>query len=382
MHPRALLLCLAALAGACASSTAPSEGPSTRMGSMREFGTTRAGETAHLWTLESAGGIVARLTDFGATLVALELPDGAGGRVDVVLGYDDVSGYESPDNQYFGCTVGRVANRTAQGRFELDGRTYELACNDGRHHLHGGDVGFGRRMWQGEFVEGEGGLGVRFTRTSPDGEEGYPGNLACTVTYTLDDSGELRIEYLATTDAPTPVNLTHHSYFNLAGAGSATILDHELRIAASRYTPVDEGLIPTGELAPVAGTPLDFTTATAIGERIAALVGGPTLGYDHNYVLDREEGTAPDELVRAAVLVHPASGRGLEVWTTEPGLQFYSGNFLKGQAGKGGRVYELRGALCLEAQNFPDAIHHEGFPSPVLRPGDEYRQTTIYRLLP
>ena len=363
---------LALLCTACASS-----GGGKGSTDLRAFGTTTEGRPARLWVLESPSGMVASFTEFGATLVSLEVPDADGKLADVVLGFDDVRGYQSDGNQYFGCTVGRVANRVRSGAFELDGRLYQLARNDGdRHHLHGGSVGWGQKLWTGRPVTHPEGQALEFRLTSGDGDEGYPGKVEAKVTYVLTRDGELRIDYLATADSRTPLNMTHHSYFNLGGHGSGGIHDHELRLAASRYTAVDDGLIPTGELAPVDGTPVDFRESTAIGARLDALVDGPTIGYDHNFVLDSGGSSEP---VLAAEVVDPASGRRMQVLTTEPGLQFYSGNFLKGQQGKGGRTYAQRSAFCLEAQHFPDSVNVPSFPSIILEPGEEYRKTTIYR---
>ena len=337
----------------------------------RFFGRTAAGEKVSIVTLTGVDGVVARFSSLGATLVELRVPDREGVCEDVVLGFDDVAGYESEGNQYFGCTVGRYANRIAGGRFTLDGTEHVLATNDGGHHLHGGERGFDKRVWDVEIRRLERGMAAHFTLESADGEEGYPGNLRAEVTYTLTRRNELRIDYLATCDAACPVNLTHHSYFNLAGAGSPGILDHELTVLADRYTPAGEGLIPTGEIAPVEGTPFDFRRPKRIGRDIDRVEGG----YDMNYVLDGG-GSA---LRLAAVLRDPESGRVMEVSTTEPGLQFYTGNFLFGQTGKGGATYPQHGGLCLEAQHFPDSPNRPDFPSTVLVPGDTYRQTTVYR---
>lgn len=342
---------------------------------VQPFGTTQDGVPVQLYTLENGNGIVARLTNFGATLVELHVPDRRGEFADVVLGFEDVAGYESDANQYFGCIAGRVANRIAGGRFELGGLVYELPLNDGSNHLHGGEVGFGRRVWEATPLETDEGPAVRFRYVSPAGEEGYPGTLTAEVIYTLTDEDELRLDYTATTDATTPVNLTHHSYFNLAGHGTGTILGHQLRIDADRYTPTDETLIPTGMLAPVRGTPLDFQRATRIGARIDELEDTPALGYDHNFALSRADG----ELRFACRLEDPGSGRILQIRTTEPGLQFYSGNHLHGQVGKDGATYVHRGGLCLETQHFPDSVNHPGFPSTILRRGETYRQTTVHR---
>ena len=338
----------------------------------RPFGTTADGRAATLFTLTNADGVVVRITDFGATVTELHVPGKTGETADVVLGFDDVAGYESDANQYFGCTVGRVANRIAKGRFTLEGKEYVLATNNEPNHLHGGDRGFGQRLWKAAPLDG---AAIRFTYDSADGEEGYPGEVHVAVVYTLTETDELRIDYEATASAPTPINLTNHCYFNLAGAGSGTILDHVLQIDAERYTPCDDTLIPTGLLAPVVNTPLDFRRAERIGTRIAALTDTAAIGYDHNFALDGPSG----ELSRACRLSDPGSGRVLEIFTTEPGLQFYSGNFLEGRTGKGGVTYVYRGALCLESQHFPDSINHPSFPSTLLMPGETYRQTTVHR---
>jgi aldose 1-epimerase len=295
---------------------------------------------------------------------------------DVVLGYPTLDGYLEA-SPYFGSIVGRYGNRIAGGRFTLDGKTYRLATNDGPNHLHGGLRGFDKVVWDAEPSETDSTATVALTYTSPAGEEGYPGTLRARVAYTLTASSELLVEYQATTDAPTPVNLTQHSYFNLAGAGRGDILGHELTIAADRYTPVDATLIPTGELAPVAGTPFDFRTPNPIGARIAQddeqLRRGR--GYDHNFVLTRE-GTG---LASAARVVDRTTGRTLEISTTEPGIQFYSGNFLDGTiTGKDGRVYGHRAGFCLETQHFPDSPNQPTFPSTILGPGEEYRSTTVF----
>ena len=357
---------------------------------MESFGTTQDGTAVHLYTLTNTNGMVAKLTDFGATLVELHVPDRDGALADVVLGFDDVSGYEGDGNQYFGCIAGRVANRVAKGRFTLDGASYQLATNNDPNHLHGGTKGFGQRVWRTARLAEQEASGVRFSYVSPAGEEGYPGTLDCEVTYWLTDDDELVLEYRATCDAATPVNLTHHSYFNLAGHGAATILDHELVIDAANHTPTDDTLIPTGLLEPVAGTPLDFTSRWVIGDRVAQLDDTPALGYDHNFVIDapRLELTeihlgVPEgrwtRMSRACRLSHAGSGRVLEIWTDEPGLQFYTGNFLFGQEGKGGATYAHRSGLCLETQHFPDSINQPSFPSTVLRPGETYTHRTVHR---
>jgi aldose 1-epimerase len=334
------------------------------------FGTTADGQAVQLFTLTNKNGVVAKITNYGALLTELHVPDKAGKLGDVVLGFDHLKGYLA-GHPYFGATVGRVANRVGGAQFTLDGKTYKLAANNGPNALHGGVVGFDKVVWHAEpLVEL---TAVKFTHRSPDGHEGYPGNLTTTVTYSLADTNELRIEYVATTDKLTPVNLTHHSYFNLAGSGD--ILDHELMIAADQYTPVNDTLIPTGKLAPVADTPLDFTKPTKIGARIAELKGEPG-GYDHNYVL-RGGGK---KLTLAAEVYEPKSGRVLKILTTEPGLQFYTGNFLDGKlTGKGGTVYKKHTGFCLEAQRFPDAVNQPSFGSVLLKPGATYSQTTIHQ---
>ncbi|MDP6989651.1 MAG: aldose epimerase family protein [Planctomycetota bacterium] len=351
--------------------------------SVAPFGKTADGRTVEAWTLEGAGGLRAVVITYGAAVARLSVPDRDGRLADVVLGFDDLAGYESAANQFFGCTTGRFANRIAAGRFTLDGRVFELATNDGPNHLHGGPRGLDKLVWEAEEGAAADGPSVRLSTTSPDGDEGYPGALAIEVTYTLTDEGALRIDYRAETDAPTPVNLTHHGYFNLAGveAGSAAgpaavgVGAHELVLAAARYTPTDETLIPTGELAEVAGGPLDFTRPRSIAEGVEALDATPAVGLDHNFVLDSGGG----DPAWAARLSEGGSGRVMDVYTTEPGLQVYSGNHLFGQLGKGGVAYPRRSAVCLETQHFPDSPNHPHFPGTILRPGEVYRQTTVYR---
>lgn len=340
------------------------------------FGTTDDGAPVHLYTLENENGMVARLTEFGATLVELHVPDKDGNAADVVLGFDSVEGYQSPRNAHFGCTTGRVANRIAGAEFTLNGKTYQLAVNNGPNHLHGGvERNLGRVVWNAEPIQTDRGEGMRFTYSSPDGEEGYPGKLDVIVDYVLTRDNELVILYAAETDAPTPVNLTNHSYFNLSGAGSQTVLDHELMINADHYTPTDDTLIPTGEIKPVAGTPLDFREFHKIGARIDELNDTAAQGYDHNFVLNKQE---EGEFSLCAKLRDPDSGRVMTCYTTEPGVQLYTGNFLDGPQGKDGKTYPHRSAVCLETQHFPDSVHHENFPSIILEPGDTYRQKTVY----
>ena len=341
------------------------------------FGTSPDGEPLELFTFANAGGTELRVMTWGAIIVSLRTRDRHGALDDIVLGHDDAAGY-ARSAAYFGAVVGRYGNRIARGRFTLDGETHQLPLNDGMHHLHGGAHGFDRVTWRAEPFARDAARGVTLQHSSPDGDQGYPGALEARVTYTLGDDDTLTVDYRATTDRATPVNLTQHSYFNLTGAGRGTVLDHELTIHADRYTPVDATLIPTGELAPVAGTPFDFRDATPIGARVDA--DDAQLrhagGYDHNFVLRRARN---GELTHAAHLADPATGRTLDLHTTEPGLQFYSGNFLDGTVrGKGGRVYAHRGGLCLETQHFPDSPNHPHFPGTVLRPGAEYRSRTVF----
>jgi aldose 1-epimerase len=328
-------------------------------------------------TLKNKAGVTAKVITYGGILTSLTVPDKDGKFADVVLGCDTLEGY-SKDHSYFGANVGRCANRIANASFTLDGKEYKLFANNGKHSLHGGKVGFDKVVWKSEPVMTDAGPGVKLSYVSKDGEEGYPGTLNLTVIYTLTNGNALKIEYQATTDKPTVCNLAHHSYFNLAGHNSGNILDHELQVMAKTYTPGDDTLIPTGEIAPVAGTPFDFTALTPIGKRIKDIKTTPP-GYDLNYVIENPK---TERLVTAAVVREPKSGRTMTVRTTEPGIQFYTGNFLDGKtAGKGGAVYNQYGALCLECQKFPDAIHKmgkEGWASPVLRPGETYKVTTIY----
>jgi aldose 1-epimerase len=343
------------------------------------FGQLSDGTEVELYTLTNANGLEVRAMSYGGIILSLKVPDRDGTLGDVALGFDELAGYleETP---YFGAIIGRYGNRIGAATFELDGATYALVANNGPNHLHGGSLGFDKVVWDAEPFRNDEGVGVVFSRTSPDGEEGYPGKLDVRVTYTLTDDNELIFDYLATTDLATPVNLTQHTYFNLAGDGSGDILGHRLTLNAPQYTPVDEGLIPTGELAPVEGTPFDFSTAHEIGGRIEAdhpqiAYGG---GYDHNWVLDRE-GLPEGELALAVRVEEPTTGRVMEVYTTEPGIQFYSGNFLDGSlTGKSGAVYERRFGFCLETQHFPDSPNQPAFPSTILRPGEEHRSRTVY----
>jgi aldose 1-epimerase len=339
------------------------------------FGKTSDGAAIDLYVLTNNKGMTAKVMTYGTILTELDVPDKTGKAVDVVLGFDNLKGYLD-GHPFFGANAGRVANRIAKGKFTLDGKQYTLAINNPPNTLHGGNKGFDKVVWKAEIVPAKDGQAVKFTYTSPDGEEGYPGTLNASVTYTLTDANELRLDYSATTDKATPVNLAHHSYFNLAGAGAGDILGHEVTFNAEKYTPTDQTLIPTGKIESVKGTPLDFTTPTTIGKRIGELKGAPG-GYDHNFVLNGGDGKGPH---LAAKVREAKSGRVLEVFTTEPGLQFYTGNFLDGTLkGKGGVLYKKHYGFCLEAQHFPDSVNHPEFPSTILKPGQTYSQTTIYK---
>jgi len=343
------------------------------------FGTTDCGEAVSVFTLKNAHGMALRVTDYGGIILTLLVPDKNGRLDDVVLGYDSLTGYlrSSP---YFGALIGRYGNRIAHGRFTLDGKTYTLATNNGPNHLHGGLRGFDKVVWDVAPFEHPDSVGLVLRYTSPNDEEGYPGTLRTTVTYTLTSANELVFDYSATTDRATPVNLTQHSYFNLAGDGKGDILGHVVTLNADRFTPVDSTLIPTGELKSVAGTPFDFRKPTPIGARIdqddVQLRYGP--GYDHNFVLNKSgDGHEP---TFAARVYEPATGRVMEIYTTEPGLQFYSGNFLDGTLhGKKGVVYRRRYGFAMETQHFPDSPNNPGFPSTILRPAEQYRSRTIYK---
>lgn len=343
----------------------------------RDYGDLPDGRDAELYTLTNANGLRATLTNYGAILVSMEIPDRDGTLADVTLGYDTLEGWLS-NTSYFGSTVGRYGNRIAKGEFTLDGKTYTLAKNNGENALHGGIKGFDKVLWDADPVKKPGAVGVEFSYLSPDGEEGYPGNLKTTVTYWLTDDNELRIEFKATTDKPTVVNLCHHSYWNLTGDPKNTILDHELMLAADHFLPVDEGLIPTGEKRPVEGTPFDFTKLTKVGARIEAENEQLKLGngYDHCWVLRNQT----REVALAATLYDPSSGRAMDLSTDQPGVQFYCGNFLDGSVtGKGGINYAFRTGLCLETQHFPDSPNKPDFPSVVLRPGETYSHTMVHR---
>jgi aldose 1-epimerase len=333
------------------------------------FGHMPDGAAVDLYTLANAKGLSAKITTYGATITELHVPDRDGKSGDIVLGFDNLAQYLK-GHPFFGSTVGRVANRIAKGRFTLDGQTYALAINNGPNHLHGGLKGFDKALWH---AEPQAGAAVKFTYVSPDSEEGYPGKLAVAVTMSLTDANELRLDYVATTDKPTPVNLTNHSYFNLAGEGN--VLAHELMLSADYHTPSDTTLIPTGEIRSVKGTPMDFTTPKPIGSRFAQLKTNP-VGYDDNYVLNG----GGKGLALAARVYEPRTGRVMEVHTTQPGVQFYTANFLNGSlTGKGGMVYGQYTGFCLETQHFPDSVNQPSFPSVMLRPGQTYRHTTIHK---
>ena len=344
------------------------------------FGTTADGRTVEKFTLASPSGVTITVLSYGGVIQSIVIPDRTGARADVTLGYDTLPEYEK-DKSYLGALVGRYANRIRAGRFVLDGREYTLGLNAGGNSLHGGMRGFNKAVWSVESFEEGDDVGLVLQHVSPDGDEGYPGMLRVRVTYRLTSRGELVIDFAATTDKATPLNLTQHAYFNLAGTGSGDILGHQLELSASRFTPVDATLIPTGELRSVRGTPFDFSTPERVGARIGAddeqlrLAGG----YDHNFVLER---TSDTELAPAARLTDPVSGRGVDIHTTEPGIQFYTGNFLDGTVmGKGGIPHRYRSGLALETQHFPNSPNEPSFPSTILRPGDEHRSRTVYHFV-
>ncbi|MFO7614170.1 MAG: aldose epimerase family protein [Bacteroidales bacterium] len=336
----------------------------------QQFFGTIAGQEVSLYTLENKNGMIVRLTNFGGIVTLIQVPDTDGLSRDVVLGFDSLQSYID-EHPYFGCIVGRYANRIAKGQFTLDGVSYQLAKNNGDNHLHGGTEGFDKKVWSPKTFHHDDEAGVILEYLSPDGEEGYPGNLKVRVVYSLTEENELKIDYTAESDAPTPVNLTHHSYFNLNGQGEGDILGHELMISADHYTPVDERLIPIGVLQDVTGTPMDFRSPKTIGQDFDQVPGG----YDHNFVLNK-----PEELSLAARLKSPVTGIVMDVLTTQPGLQFYSGNFLDGSlTGKGGKTYHENYGLCLETQHFPDSPNQQSFPDVILRPGGKFHYQTIYK---
>jgi len=366
--------------GAMLMSTLAASGAAARPGSTKKasFGKAPDGQDVDLYTLTNKNGVEVAISTYGGVVVSLKVPDRNGKLGDVVLGFDSVDGYVS-DKSYFGAIIGRYGNRIGHAQFVLDGKTYTLAKNNGENTLHGGNKGFNKAVWTPKEIPAKDGQALELTYQSKDGEEGFPGNLQVRVVYTLTDSNALRIDYSATTDKNTVINLTNHSYFNLAGPGSGDILGHVLTIEADKFTPVDSGLIPTGELREVAGTPFDFRKPTLIGTRINSddeqiKLGG---GYDHNFVLRRKMAA---QISLAARVMEPKTGRVLEVWTTEPGIQFYTGNFLDGSVqGKGNITYTKRSAFCLETQHFPDSPNKPKFPSTELNPGQHYHTTTIYK---
>lgn len=356
---------------AAAATPSPTEGLAITKAS---FGDTPDGP-ADIYTFTNKNGIEARVTNYGAILVSLKMPDKAGQMGDIVLGFDSLAGYLGP-HPHFGATIGRYGNRIAKGKFSLNGETFTLATNNGENHLHGGPTGFGRQLWSAEELKTDDAIGVKLTYVSADMEEGYPGKMTVETTYLLNNQNELYLNYSATSDKTTVCNLTNHTYFNLKGEGD--ILDHQLMIKADNITPVDAGLIPTGELMPVENTPFDFRTAISVGARIdnpneQLKIGG---GYDHNFVINKE--TTGMELI--AYIMESSTGRIVEVFSEEPGVQFYSGNFLNGSQKGKGRTYEYRSGLCLETQHFPDSPNQPNFPSTTLNAGDRYKTSTMWRL--
>ncbi len=337
----------------------------------RPFGKTKDGQTVEAYTLTN-GKLSAEILTFGGIVTRLSAPDKNGNAGDVMLAFERLEEFEVP-GPYFGALIGRVGNRIGKGKFTLEGKTYQLAINNGPNHLHGGIKGYDKRVWKASGGETAEGPALTLNLVDPDGMENYPGTMNVTVVYTL-TTGALRIDYSATTDKATPINLTHHAYFNLKDGGKTDVLGHMLQIEADAFTPVDAGLIPTGEIAPVKGTPIDFTLPKPIGKDLLAM-GGEPAGYDHNLVLRGAAGS----LRRAARVVEPTAGRTLEVWTTEPGMQFYSGNFLNGQQGKGGVEYERHAGFCLETQHYPDSVNHPEWPSTILQPGGKYQTVTEFR---
>ena len=373
------VLLLTGTAVGLAGATSNKKKPPAPSISKEPFGTVD-GQAVDLYTLTNSRGMKVKIMTYGGIIQSIEVPDRKGRLDNVTLGFDNLDDYVT-SSPYFGSITGRYANRIAEGKFTLDGVQYQLATNNGPNHLHGGVKGFDKRVWDATEVVGKNSVALELTYTSPAGEEGYPGTLVTKVVYKLTNKNDIRMDYHATTSAPTIVNLTNHAYFNLAGEGSGTIEDHRLKLKADHYTPVDPTLIPTGEIAPVAGTPFDFTRSTAIGERIRdsheQIVIGQ--GYDHNFVLNRPN---PNDktMILAADVREPTSGRRLRILTTEPGIQFYSGNFLDGTlVGTSGRVYRQTDGFALETQHYPDSPNQPNFPSTVLRPGQVYETTTIYR---
>ncbi len=338
--------------------------------STQDFGTTPDGKRVFLYTLKNVEGNVVKLTNYGAIITSVEVPDRSGIKANVSLGFPDLAGYLER-HPYFGATVGRYCNRIAGGKFELDGKVYSLVTNNGPNHLHGGTVGFDKLVWSAEEMKSDQEVGIRFRVTSPDGQEGYPGTLEVTAEYTWSNDNQLRIRFRATTDKPTVVNLTNHAYWNLAGAGKGNVLNHDLQLFCEQYLAVDDTLIPTGEFAAVNGTPLDFRQPRKIGERIALLPA--TKGYDHCYVINGQ----PSKLLQTAIVREPTSGRVLEISTTQPGVQLYTGNHLGGTPSNGG--FKQHEGFCLETQHYPDSPNRPAFPTAVLKPGQVFEETTIMK---
>ncbi|MGD0383639.1 MAG: aldose epimerase family protein [Thermoguttaceae bacterium] len=336
------------------------------------YGKTPDGTEVDLYTLTNANGLKVKIITYGATITDVELPDRNGKLENVALFRDSLQDFMDKSTPYFGSTIGRYGNRIAKGKFTLDGNEYSLATNNGPNSLHGGVKGFDKVVWKAQPVKSKNSMGVKFTYVSPDGEDGYPGTLTAQVISSLTDKNELKMDYSATTDKPTVVNLTNHTYWNLSGAGSGDILGEELMLNVDNYLPVDEGLIPTGEVKPVKDTPMDFTTPMTIGSRIEQVPGG----YDHCYVLNKKEGEA---LTLVAKVDDPKSGRVMEIFTTEPAVQFYTGNFLDGTITAGGKTYQKHAAFCLETQHYPDSPNQQAFPSTVLRPGQTYKHSTVHK---
>jgi len=379
LSPLPIVLAAAATYG-CARPghlAAPAPGQVTVTAEPVPFGSLADGREVHAYTLANSRGMTVRVIEYGATIVSLRVPDRNGAIDDVVLGFDSLPDYTGA-RRFIGAVVGRYGNRIKAGQFILDGRSYQLATNNGPNHLHGGLQGFDRVLWQASPFQRGDSAGVELSYTSPAGDDGYPGTLEASVSYTLTPDNRLLLDYRATTDAPTVVNLTQHTYFNLAGAGRRDVLDHVLTINASAYTPTDNTAIPTGEIASVAGTPFDFRTSTPIGARIQAddQQVRPFRGYDHNYVLDRG---SERSLSHAVNVLEPESGRTMDVYTDQPGVQFYSGNGLNNRVvGRGNQPYQRYGGFCLETQHFPDSPNQPSFPSTVLRPGEQYHTRTLW----
>ena len=370
------MLGVALLAG-CNRETTPTEGKDKMSVTSVPYGKLPDGAEVELYTLTNDNGLKVKIMTYGATITEVDVPDRNGKIENVTLYRDSLDDYLKPDTPYFGATVGRYANRIAKGRFKLDGKEYSLAVNNGNNHLHGGKKGFDKVVWKAKTIQTKGSLvGVVFTYESPDGEEHYPGNLSAKVTYTLTNDNELKMEYEATTDKPTVVNLTNHAYWNLAGAGSGDVLGHEMMIDADNYLAIKD-FIPVGAPSPVKGTPMDFTTPKTIGSRIEQLGTGKNDGYDHCYVLNKHKDD--EQMAPAARVVEPTSGRVMEIFTTQPGIQFYTGNFLDGTITAGGKKYQKHFAFCLETEHYPDSPNHPDYPPTVLKPGETYKETTVHK---